>query len=129
MPWLMYLPKGPLPCPSFAQWPQSLHLVPALLPPDFPSWTVSPVGPMPNPGPAPWHSAQLGTCSWNPATLPLCSSREQGVGPGPGGPRVRPKNGDWSLVHPQPGEGEAHFFPVLNNWLPVSEGPEKVGRP
>lgn len=71
-------PNGPLSYPSSVHWPQSLPLVPPLLPPDFPSWPVSPAGPMPSPGPSPWHSAQVGTCSWNPATLPLCSSRERG---------------------------------------------------
>lgn len=93
-------PQGPLPCPSLAPWPQSRPRVPPLLPPDFPSWPVSRAGPMPSPGPAPWHSARLGTCSWNPAILPLCSSREQGAGPGPGGPRVRPGNAGWGLVPP-----------------------------
>lgn len=116
----------PLPHPSFAHWSQCLPLVPPLLPPDFPSWPISLAGPLPSPGPAPWHSAQLGTCSWNPATLLLCSSREQGAGPGPGGPRVRPGNGGWGLVPPLPpreGEGPPEDLATCEQ----SKGPESSG--
>lgn len=85
--------------------------VPLLLSPDFPSWPVpSAAGPVPSPGPAPWHAAQAGTCSWRLPPSPRVPAKNRGRACA-----WRPQGEAWDRAW-GPGRPQwegAHFFLVL----------------